>query len=178
VNYLRAQIARISAATQICPGGYYLLDDEEDFDEEGSAREFLSFPFHEQFSSNFAAPFNLVENPQYKPPSFQELSQPHMKFWMHCGQYVLRQGRTEFYDAFEANQDEDDQVEDDENKVRKPKYPVWYPEKADWYEPEAAVPPPLCSVMNDAGQFINGNLRLSRPFHDHFSKKERGEYCF
>ena len=79
-----------------------------------------------------------------------------MKAWMHYGQYVLRQGRTAFYDAFKASREDDEEEEevdedDEDNKVRRPKYPVWYPEKADWYEPEETVPPPLCSVMNDAG---------------------------
>ncbi|OQV13920.1 putative Radial spoke head protein 6-like protein A [Hypsibius exemplaris] len=152
-NYLRAQIARISAATQICPEGYYMLDGEEDF-EQGAA-----------------PPFNLLNNPQYKPPAFQDLSQPHMKVWMHCGQYILRQGRTFFYDAFEANRDEDED-EDEDERVRQPKYPVWYPEKADWYEPENTVPPPLCSVMNDAA--IEG----CTPWSLHFGSKTFPSHSF
>lgn len=69
----------------------------------------------------------------------------------------LLQGRTFFYDAFDANKDEDEQEDDEEEeadgeqKPKKAKYPVWYPEKADWYEPEENVPAPLSSVMNDAG---------------------------
>ena len=34
-NYLRAQIARISATTQVSPQGYYIFEENEDDDEEG-----------------------------------------------------------------------------------------------------------------------------------------------
>lgn len=33
-NYLRAQIARISAGTQISPAGFYLFEEDEDEEEE------------------------------------------------------------------------------------------------------------------------------------------------
>ena len=34
-NYLRAQIARISATTQVSPQGYYIFEENEDEEEEG-----------------------------------------------------------------------------------------------------------------------------------------------
>lgn len=34
LNYLRAQIARISAGTHISPSGYYMFEEEEEDDEE------------------------------------------------------------------------------------------------------------------------------------------------
>lgn len=34
-NFLRAQIARISATTQISPAGFYKFDEEEEEEEEG-----------------------------------------------------------------------------------------------------------------------------------------------
>lgn len=34
-NYLRAQIARISATTHISPLGYYMFEEEEDEEDEG-----------------------------------------------------------------------------------------------------------------------------------------------
>lgn len=34
-NYLRAQIARISATTHISPLGYYMFEEEEEEDDEG-----------------------------------------------------------------------------------------------------------------------------------------------
>lgn len=44
-----------------------------------------------QVLKSFTAPFVLTDNPEYKAPSFQELSQPHMKSWMHYNQFILRQ---------------------------------------------------------------------------------------
>lgn len=38
-NYLRAQIARISAGTHISPLGFYQFDEEEEEEEEGAGRE-------------------------------------------------------------------------------------------------------------------------------------------
>lgn len=37
-NYLRAQIARISATTHISPLGYYVFEEEEEEDDEGGGR--------------------------------------------------------------------------------------------------------------------------------------------
>ena len=34
-NYLRAQIARISATTQVSPQGYYIFEENEDEEEDG-----------------------------------------------------------------------------------------------------------------------------------------------
>lgn len=40
-NYLRAQIARISAGTHISPLGFYQFDEEEEEEEEGEGKEAL-----------------------------------------------------------------------------------------------------------------------------------------
>lgn len=37
-NYLRAQIARISAGTHISPLSYYIFDEEEEEEEEGGSK--------------------------------------------------------------------------------------------------------------------------------------------
>lgn len=37
-NYLRAQIARISATTHISPLGYYVFEEEEEEDDEGGGK--------------------------------------------------------------------------------------------------------------------------------------------
>jgi radial spoke head protein 4/6 len=57
-NYLRAQIARISAATHISPVGYYQFDEEETEEEEGAVREnfvinaeFEPIPLHDLVDS-------------------------------------------------------------------------------------------------------------------------------
>ena len=46
-NYLRAQIARVSAGTHISPLGFYQFDEEEEEEEEGGGR----FQYFEHFSS-------------------------------------------------------------------------------------------------------------------------------
>ena len=38
INYLRAQIARISATTHVSPTGYYQFEEEEDEPEEGEGQ--------------------------------------------------------------------------------------------------------------------------------------------
>ena len=42
-NYLRAQIARISAGTQISPAGFYLFEEDEDEEEEAEGSYFSNF---------------------------------------------------------------------------------------------------------------------------------------
>ena len=50
-NYLRAQIARISAGTHISPLGFYQFDEEEEEEEdEGKAKENnIGFKLHHRF---------------------------------------------------------------------------------------------------------------------------------
>jgi len=42
---LRAQIARISAGTQISPAGYFMFDDEEEDDDEEEEGQFYTFTY-------------------------------------------------------------------------------------------------------------------------------------
>lgn len=39
-NYLRAQIARISAGTHISPAGYYIFEEDDEDEEEGQSMSF------------------------------------------------------------------------------------------------------------------------------------------
>lgn len=53
MNYLRAQIARISAGAQISPAGFFMFEEEEEEEEEGegnSTEGFLLSPLPELFS--------------------------------------------------------------------------------------------------------------------------------
>lgn len=38
MNYLRAQIARISAGSHISPAGYFMFEEEEEEEEEGEGK--------------------------------------------------------------------------------------------------------------------------------------------
>lgn len=73
-NYLRAQIARISAGTQISPVGFYQFDEEEEFDEEeGAIRD------------------NFIENPEFEPIPVRDLIDPSMSNWIHHVLHILPQ---------------------------------------------------------------------------------------
>ena len=45
MNYLRAQIARISAGAQISPAGFFMFEEEEEEDEEGEGNPTEGFLF-------------------------------------------------------------------------------------------------------------------------------------
>lgn len=45
MNYLRAQIARISAGAQISPTGFFMFEEEEEEDEEGEGNPTEGFLF-------------------------------------------------------------------------------------------------------------------------------------
>lgn len=54
MNYLRAQIARISAGAQISPAGFFMFEEEEEEEEgEGNPTEGFLPPFPDLFSKLF-----------------------------------------------------------------------------------------------------------------------------
>lgn len=73
-NYLRAQIARISAGTQISPIGFYQFAEEEGDEEEegGGGRD------------------TYEENPDFQPLSVAEMVDS-LATWVHHGQSILKQ---------------------------------------------------------------------------------------
>ena len=72
-NYLRAQIARISAGTHISPLGFYQFDEEEEEEEEGAGRD------------------NFVENLDFEGIPVRELADPSLQNWVHHVLHVLPQ---------------------------------------------------------------------------------------
>jgi len=72
-NYLRAQIARISAGTHISPAGFYQFDEEDVDDEEG------------------AVPDNFILNTEFEPISSKELIDTSLSNWVHHVQHILPQ---------------------------------------------------------------------------------------
>ena len=70
-NYLRAQIARISASTQISPTGFYLFDEEDD--EQAKLRGFVQ------------------HNPEFEPLSLRDLLEPSLSGWVHHVLHILPQ---------------------------------------------------------------------------------------
>jgi len=119
-NYLRAQIARISAGTQISPLGYYQFDEDEDDEgeEEGGRTEF-------------------VENPDYEGIPVRELADPTMANWVHHTQYILPQGRCTWFNPAQRGDGEEDEDEEEEEEK----------EQAD--EPEPELGPPLLTPLSE-----------------------------
>ncbi|KAG5451011.1 Radial spoke head protein 6 A [Clonorchis sinensis] len=101
-NFLRAQIARISATTTISPINYYQFEEEEM--EENA------------FSESF------VPNPEYEPLSIYELADSSLANWVHHAAYILPQGRTTWWNprTTEPNDLEDDDEEMEETAELEP----------------------------------------------------------
>ncbi|KAI4481115.1 hypothetical protein M0804_009741 [Polistes exclamans] len=106
-NYLRAEIARISAATDISPIGYFTftgLDEEEEIDEEMEEGG------------------TLTENVHYDPLPVKDLVDPSMSNWCHHTPYILKQGRTVWWDPREKEEEvieEEEEEEEEEEDMEK-----------------------------------------------------------
>ena len=123
-NYLRAQIARISAGTHISPLNFYQFDEEGEEEEESVDRE------------------NFVENIDFEGVPARELVDPSLANWVHHVQYILPQGRCTWWNPFEKA--DDAEAEDDEDDEG---------DQADEPEPETGPPllTPLSEDENIAG---------------------------
>ncbi|XP_014673530.1 PREDICTED: radial spoke head protein 4 homolog A-like [Priapulus caudatus] len=119
-NYLRAQIARISAATQISPLGFYHFDEEEEEQEETDARD------------------TYVENLEFEPIPVKDLADSNMANWVHHVQHILPQGRCKWYNPFKKDSEELDEENFDDEA-----------EETDAPIPEAG-PPLLTPLAEDA----------------------------
>ncbi|CAK1583968.1 unnamed protein product [Parnassius mnemosyne] len=98
-HYLRAQIARIAAATSISPQGFYTFgsgEEEEDIDMEE------------------AGDMNFNQNPFYQGHTIKDLVDPELGYWVHHGRHILKQGRTIWWNPRPEMQ-EDGEEEEDEN---------------------------------------------------------------
>lgn len=119
-NYLRAQIARISAGTHISPLGFYQFDEEEEEEEESEGRD------------------NFVENLDFEPLPVRELCDPSLSNWVHHVQHILPQGRCVWWNPVQKNEDEFEDEEEEEER-----------EEPDEPEPETG-PPLLTPLSEDA----------------------------
>ncbi|XP_053114101.1 radial spoke head protein 6 homolog A-like isoform X2 [Hemicordylus capensis] len=128
-NYLRAQIARISAATQISPLGFYQFGEEEGDEEEegGAGRD------------------NYEENPDFEPISVMEMVESFSN-WVHHVQNILMQGRCTWINPYQKSEEEEEEDEEEEK-----------PE--DQEESQQEVGPPLLTPLSeDAGDLIISTL--------------------
>ncbi|TPX56079.1 hypothetical protein PhCBS80983_g04803 [Powellomyces hirtus] len=96
-QYLRCQIARISAATVVSPAGYYAFDQEDDADDddEGGANQ------------------RIIINPDYESLPNDQLVDPAN--WVHHVPYVLPQGRVTWENPTPPKNPDDEDAGDDED---------------------------------------------------------------
>ncbi|XP_073950126.1 radial spoke head protein 6 homolog A-like isoform X2 [Choristoneura fumiferana] len=97
-HYLRAQIARIQAATSVAPQGFYTFGsgEEEDIDMEEGMGDME---------------FNV--NPYYHGHTLKDLLDPNLTYWVHHGRHILKQGRTIWWNPM-AGMEEGLEEEEDE----------------------------------------------------------------
>ncbi|KAL7301341.1 hypothetical protein TKK_0006072 [Trichogramma kaykai] len=177
-NYLRAQIARIEAATHCSPLGYFTFgrrgargekdndefeqeDEEDDDDEEDDGEE-------EEGG-------DIVINRHYEQPALKDLIDPSMCNWCHHSPYLLKQGRTVWLepgktedevdnasqDEYEG-EDESEEGMDDDNEEERRSSRISRKAKELGYEKEIG-PPLLTSLSEDvaADGAIPWSARLS-----------------
>ncbi|KAK7112532.1 radial spoke head protein 6 homolog A-like [Littorina saxatilis] len=117
-NYLRAQIARISAATHVSPIGVFKFDEEmEDEEEAEGARD------------------TCVVDLEFEGVSMKDLSDPSLMSWVHHSPYILPQGRTVWYNPVQMTEGEEGEAESVEEERNEPD------------EPEPQVGPPLLTPL-------------------------------
>ncbi|KAM9357986.1 radial spoke head protein 4 homolog A [Symphorus nematophorus] len=122
-NYLRAQIARISASTHVSPLGFYQHGEEEGDEED-------------------EAPRNSYEvNPYFEGLPLAEMAES-LSSWVHHVQHILQQGRCTWVNlAVKAGEDSNEEGEAEEKE-----------EEPDEPEPEVG-PPLLTPLSQDAEMF-------------------------
>ncbi|XP_065833618.1 radial spoke head protein 6 homolog A-like [Oscarella lobularis] len=98
MNYLRAQIQRISAATHVSPLNYYQFEEEEEEEEEEGRDSF-------------------IVNTEFEGLSARDLADPSLANWVHHVQYVLPQGRCTWHNPVQkAEEDFEDEEEEEERE--------------------------------------------------------------
>ncbi|XP_053447660.1 radial spoke head protein 4 homolog A isoform X1 [Nycticebus coucang] len=105
-NYLRAQIARISAGTHVSPLGFYQFGEEE-----GEAEEEVE-----------SGRDSFEENPEFEGIPVTDLVES-LSNWVHHVQHILPQGRCNLFNTMQKNEEEEEEDEDkEEEKGEEPEY--------------------------------------------------------
>ncbi|XP_008066016.1 radial spoke head protein 4 homolog A [Carlito syrichta] len=106
-NYLRAQIARISAGTHISPLGFYQFGEEEGEEEEEVEGGRGGFE----------------ENPDFEGLHVTDLVES-LSNWVHHSQHILSQGRCHWFNPIPKNEEEEEEEDEqkEEEKVEEPDY--------------------------------------------------------
>uniref|UniRef100_A0A4W3JQP8 Radial spoke head 6 homolog A n=1 Tax=Callorhinchus milii TaxID=7868 RepID=A0A4W3JQP8_CALMI len=95
INYLRAQIARISAGTLVSPLGFYQFGEEEEEEEEGAVRD------------------TYEENPEYEGLTVTDLVE-NLSNWVHHTLHILPQGRCVWFNPMQKKEEENEEEEEEE----------------------------------------------------------------
>uniref|UniRef100_A0AAQ5XTF6 Radial spoke head component 4A n=1 Tax=Amphiprion ocellaris TaxID=80972 RepID=A0AAQ5XTF6_AMPOC len=122
-NYLRAQIARISASTQVSPQGFYQAGEEEGDEEDEVPRD------------------SYEVNPDFEGIPVTEMVES-LSFWVHHVQHILQQGRCTWMNLTVKPGEESNEEGEADEKEEEPDEP----------EPEVG-PPLLTPLSQDAEMF-------------------------
>ncbi|XP_004471279.2 radial spoke head protein 4 homolog A [Dasypus novemcinctus] len=126
-NYLRAQIARISAGTHVSPLGFYqLVEEEGEEEEEAGGRD------------------SFEENPDFEGIQVIDLVES-LSNWVHHVQHILPQGRCNWFNPIQKSEEEEEE-EDEEKEEEKGEEP-------DYIEQE--VGPPLLTPISEDTEIQN-----------------------
>lgn len=118
MNYLRAQIARISAATHISPIDYFKFEEDDDDESDGEGRD------------------SYTLNVEFESLPIYELVDPTLNSWVHHMQHILPQGRCQWINPnVKADNEEFDEDEEEE-------------ENEDQDEPIQEEGPPLLTTIS------------------------------
>lgn len=119
-DYLRTQIARISASTLVSPSGFYASEENE-------------------------SGVESVRKEEYEPLPAAELLTPEN--WVHHRSHLLRAGRTSVWEEPEKSEDEEEEEEDESEEEEEEEEPE--PEEEGGEEQEPDEPLPLLSSLED-----------------------------
>ncbi|XP_034555973.1 radial spoke head protein 6 homolog A [Notolabrus celidotus] len=122
-NYLRAQIARISAGTQVSPQGFFQAGEEEGDEEDETPRD------------------SYEANPDFEGMPVVEMAES-LSTWVHHVQHILQQGRCTWVNLAVKQEEETHDEEEAEDREEEPDEP----------EPEIG-PPLLTPLSQDAEMF-------------------------
>ncbi|NXJ61310.1 RSH4A protein, partial [Rostratula benghalensis] len=98
-NYLRAQIARISAGTQVSPIGFYQFAEEEGDEEEETE----------------GGRDTYEENPDFQPLPVAEMVDS-LSTWVHHVQSILKQGRCVWFNPLQKSEEEEENEEEEKEE--------------------------------------------------------------
>ncbi|KAI8614407.1 radial spokehead-like protein-domain-containing protein [Chytriomyces sp. MP71] len=127
-QYLRCQIARISAATVASPSGYYMFDPEDEGNEEEGHQP------------------TIIINPEFE--GLQNDALLLTTNWVHHVPYVLPQGRTSWVNPYASLKKSEDEEGGDEDEEKEEGEGDGDENPADTAEPETG-PPLLSPLVND-----------------------------